>query len=107
MKKSYYVIVFVTTSGKKEASRISLSLLDRRLVACVNIIGNIDSYFWWQSKKERVKEYLLIAKTKRSLLKELIKTVKSLHSYEVPEIIAFPVMGGFKPYLDWIREVVK
>ncbi len=99
-----YVVVFVTAANKKEARKISSVLLNKRIVACTNTIDKIESLFWWKSKLERSKETLLIAKTKRSLLKKLITTVKKLHSYEVPEIIALPILEGYKPYLEWIKK---
>ncbi len=97
------IIVLITTPNNKEAKSISKILLDRQLAACVNIIRDMDSYFLWKGKKERAKENLLICKTTKNSLKGIIKTVRSIHSYEVPEIIAVPIIGGNKPYLDWIK----
>lgn len=100
-----YVMVFITTPNKKEAEKISRVLLDKRIIACVNIIGGIDSHFWWKGKKQKAKECLLIAKTAKSLMKKLIKIVKSEHSYDVPEVIAIPIIAGYRDYLDWIGRV--
>lgn len=102
-----YIIVFITTPNKKEAYKISKILLDKRIIACANIIGGVDSHFWWKGKKERARECLLIAKTTKALLKKLIKAVLSMHSYNVPEIIAMPIIGGHAPYLEWIHSTVK
>jgi len=101
-----YIMVFITAPNKKEANRISSVLIDRHLAACVNIIGSIDSHFWWKSKKERAKESLLIAKTTKTKLKKLILAVRSNHSYEVPEVVAIPIVGGYNKYLDWVGEAV-
>jgi len=101
-----YVIVFVTTKNKKEAKKIGSSLLNMRIVACINTVENIDSRFWWNGKKEHAKECLLMMKTKKTALRKLIKIVKSLHSYDVPEIIAMPILAGNKDYLDWIKSEV-
>lgn len=100
-----YVIVLTTVSNKREAKRIGQALLDERLIACANILDNIDSFFWWLGKKEKASECLILAKTRRSLLKRVVKAVRALHSYEVPEIIAVPIIEGHRPYLDWIKEV--
>jgi len=101
-----YIVVFVTTPNKKEAKKITSLLLDRHIIACANIIENIDSYFWWNGKKNRAKECLLIAKTTKSSFKKLIVLVKDIHPYDVPEIIAIPILTGYLPYLDWLKEVV-
>lgn len=101
-----YLIVFITVPNRKEANNISNALLDKRIVACTNIIEGVDSHFWWKSKKEKARELLLIAKTTKGLLNKVIRAVKSVHSYEVPEIIAIPVVGGYKPYLDWIKTTI-
>lgn len=100
-------VVFITASNKKEARRIAEEIIKNRLAACVNIIGNIDSLFWWEGKVDSAKEALLIVKTKRALIKKLIKKVKSLHSYKVPEIIALSIAAGSKDYLDWISECTR
>ena len=101
-----YAMVFITAPNKNEAEKISRVLLDKRLIACANIIENVKSAFWWHDKLESAEEVLLIAKTSASLIKKLIKAVKAVHSYDIPEIIAFPVADGYKPYLKWISEVV-
>ncbi|MBM3245980.1 MAG: divalent-cation tolerance protein CutA [Candidatus Omnitrophica bacterium] len=99
-----YIVVFITTSSKKEARRIAARLVENKLAACVNIIDKVESVFYWQSKIDQAAEALLVVKTKKSLLNSLIKKVKSWHSYQVPEIIALPIIGGSKEYLDWIDD---
>jgi len=101
-----YVVIFSTCANKKEAGRIADNLVKNKLVACVNIIDRVESVFWWQGKTDSAKEALLVIKSKQSKLNKIIKLVKSLHSYQVPEIIALPIMGGYKPYLEWIDESV-
>lgn len=86
MKKANYIIIFITASSKKEAERIANGLVDKRLAACVNIVPNIKSIYTWKGKKEKANEVLLIAKSKKERFNRIIKQVKSLHSYEVPEI---------------------
>ena len=102
-----YVVVFITSPNTKEAEKISTILLDKHIVACINIIENVHSHFWWQGKKELAEECLLIGKTTRSNVQSLIKTTKAIHSYDVPEIIAIPIVDGYKGYLDWIEKEVK
>ena len=101
-----FIVTFVTASSKKEARHIARELIKHKLAACVNIIEEIESIFWWQSKVDKAKETLLIIKTKKSKLNSLIKKVKALHSYEVPEIIALPIVAGNKEYLEWINESI-
>jgi len=98
------VVIFITASNKKEAERIARYLVKHKLAPCVNIASDIKSLFWWKSKIDIAKEVLLIIKTKKTLIGKLIKKVKSLHSYEIPEIIALPIVAGNKKYLDWISE---
>ena len=107
MKQESYIVIFITTGDNEEADRISNALLKARQAACVSILPQVDSHFWWQKKLDSASECLLIVKTRESLLPEIIKTVRKLHSYEVPEIIALPIIGGSQEYLDWIEHEVK
>ncbi|MEW6557053.1 MAG: divalent-cation tolerance protein CutA [Elusimicrobiota bacterium] len=102
-----YAVVFVTTANKKEAEKIADVVVKKRLVACVNIVEQIESIYWWQNKIEKSSETLLMMKTRFVLAKKLIKKIKSLHSYSVPEIIMLPVLDGNPEYLKWIREETK
>lgn len=99
-----HVVIFITAANKKEAQMIAFALIKEKLAACVNIIENLHSIFWWQGKVDSAKEALLIVKSRKALMNKLIKKVKSLHSYEVPEIIALPIISGDKKYLKWINE---
>lgn len=92
----------VTTASRNEAEKIAQSLLNKRLIACANIIGPIFSLFHWSGMVEKNKEYLVLMKSHKNLFEELSETVKRLHSYEVPEILAFPIMDGSEEYLDWL-----
>lgn len=101
------IVIFITASNKKEAKKIAGALIKNRLAACVNIIDRIESFFWWQGKVDRANEALLIIKSRREKLTKIIKLVKSIHSYKVPEIIALAIIGGEKTYLKWIDESVR
>jgi len=107
MKEPGEIVMFGTTSTEEEASRIAELLLEQRKAACVNIVPKVDSLFWWQGKLDSAQESLLIIKTKASLLPDVVSLVKGIHSYEVPEIIAMPIIGGNEDYLKWIHSEVK
>lgn len=97
----------VTCSSNREAKKIAGSLLDKRLVACANIIPGIGSRFWWKGKIESAREVLVMMKTKKENFTKIEDEVKKLHSYEVPEIVALPITFGSKGYLNWIGEETK
>lgn len=105
MKKNPGInLVYITAKDKREAERIGRSLVKLRLAACVNIIDGMNSIYRWKGKVERAREAILIAKTKKSLTRKLIKKVKSMHSYSCPSVISLPVLGGNSQYLKWIQE---
>jgi len=98
------LVVFITASSEQEADNIARLLVEQRKAACVNIIPQVHSLFWWRGKIDSAEERLLIAKTRASLLPQVIELVKKTHSYEVPEIIALPIIGGNESYLRWIAD---
>lgn len=100
-------VVLITAPKGKETLSLAKMLLNKKLCACVNIVKDIDSLFWWKSRLDRAKESLLVAKTRRDLLRPLIKEVKASHSYEVCEVIALPIISGNKEYLDWVAASCK
>lgn len=97
-----FLIVFITCKSRKEARRIVISLLKKNLIACANIAGPIESIFRWKGRIEKANEVMAYIKTKRGNFAGIEKEVKRLHSYEVPEIIAIPIVAGSKDYLKWI-----
>ncbi len=98
------IVVLITAKDSQEAQRISQQLVAEKLIACANILPGIQSIFWWESKVDQASETLLILKSQKRLLPKIIKRVKELHSYQVPEVIALPIVGGHKDYLDWVEE---
>ena len=101
-----HVIVLITTPSKAVGQEIAKELLERKLAACVNIISPIHSLYLWEGKINEDEEALLVVKTRADLLKEgLIPAVKAAHPYDVPEILALPVLMGLESYLEWIEDV--
>jgi periplasmic divalent cation tolerance protein len=99
---SGYMVVLMTSPDREESRRIARTLVEERAAACVSVFPRGESYFRWQGKIEREEEFLLIAKTRASLLPALTAAVKRIHGYEVPEIVALPVTGGSRDYLEWL-----
>jgi periplasmic divalent cation tolerance protein len=97
-----YVQVLTTVGSEEEAERISSLLVDRRLAACVQVVGPIASRYRWQGKIEEEREWQCLAKTEASLYAEVEEAIRGAHSYEEPEIIAIPVLAGSRGYLEWI-----
>ena len=98
-----YIQVVTTAGSKADAEAIARALVERRLAGCVQIIGPITSLYWWEGQIEEAEEYLCLAKTRQALFTTLEATIKSLHPYEVPEILAVPVAAGSQSYLDWLK----
>jgi periplasmic divalent cation tolerance protein len=92
----------VTTGSKEEAETIVQRLLEARLIACANIVGPVSSHFHWSGKIEKAEEYLILMKSRGDLFEKLSETTKALHSYEVPEILALPIVEGLEAYMDWL-----
>jgi periplasmic divalent cation tolerance protein len=101
------LVVLVTCRSAKEAERITRSLVETRLAACGNILQSpVRSIYRWKEKIESAREVLLVIKTSRSRFPELQAAIKRLHSYEVPEIIALPIVAGSQRYFSWLAESV-
>ncbi len=101
-----YIVILITVGTRHEGLKIARALVEEGLAACVNIAGGIDSVYRWEGKVEEGREWLLIAKTEGRLLGRVTARVRELHSYEMPEIIALRVEGGYQRYLDWLGESV-
>jgi periplasmic divalent cation tolerance protein len=100
------LVVLVTAGSQEEAERIAHALVAEMLAACVNLIPAVTSVYRWEGQVQSDQEWLLVAKSRRDVLDDLVRRVQALHSYDVPEIIALPLVGGSDAYLRWIdREV--
>ena len=104
---SDFIVVYITTSSVSEAKKIGRRLVEDKLVACANIISPVNSIYRWQGKICDDKEALIMLKTKKKLFKQIEKKVKELHSYEVPEVIAVPLVEGSDNYLSWLKNETK
>jgi periplasmic divalent cation tolerance protein len=100
-------MVFVTAANKTEAEKIVQALLKDHLIACANVINPVISFFWWQNKIDKAEECLVIMKSRQDLFEELAEKLKGLHSYEVPEVLAIPIVEGSAAYLGWMSKVLK
>lgn len=97
-------LIYITAGSMEEARTIGNKLVSDRLAACVNIVDNVSSMYWWEGEIQDDKEVILIAKTKESLVPELVEKVRSMHSYSCPCIVSLPILDGNSAFLDWIVE---
>ncbi|TET53521.1 MAG: divalent-cation tolerance protein CutA [Anaerolineales bacterium] len=97
-----YVQVLTTVGSEEEARTIARTVVEARLAACAQVAGPIASTFWWQGSIESAQEWLCICKSSRTLYERLEAAIKALHPYEVPEILAVPVIAGSADYLAWL-----
>ncbi|MDH5174080.1 MAG: divalent-cation tolerance protein CutA [Elusimicrobiota bacterium] len=98
------IVIFITSGSEAEAKSLAQVLIEEKLAACVNILSGVESLYWWKGKIESSKEWMLVVKTRGEMAKKVIKRVKEVHSYEVPEVIALPIVQGNKDYLQWISD---
>jgi len=99
-----FVVVLVTVPDEEVASRIANALVTEKLAACVNVVPGLRSIYAWEGKLCDESELLCLLKTRRELFSALRDRVLSLHPYEVPEIVALPMLHGSESYLAWLRD---
>ena len=99
-----YIIVLTTFPSKEEAEKLSEKLLKARLIACANICSQMESFFHWKGQIAKENEVLVIMKTRKDLFKKLSDWILTDHPYDVPEILALPILLGSDEYLNWIKE---
>jgi periplasmic divalent cation tolerance protein len=102
-----YLEVRTTAGSEEEAERLSVALVERRLAACVQVLGPVASRYRWQGEIETAREWMCIAKTEVSRYAELEAAIRELHSYDEPEIVATPIVAGSAGYLDWLSASLK
>ena len=102
-----YIQITTTTETKDQAQTIAQHLVGAKLAACVQIVGPITSIYRWKGKVENAPEWLCLIKTRDDLYNKVEATIKSLHPYETPEIIAVPIVKGTKEYLSWIGDMTE
>jgi periplasmic divalent cation tolerance protein len=107
MAATEYLQVTTTAGSEEEAERIGAALVERRLAACVQVVGPIASRYRWRGEVERSTEWMCLAKTSAARYAELETAIREIHSYEQPEIIATPIVAGSAGYLEWIGECLR
>ena len=103
---SDHLQVLTTVGSEQEAARISAALVERRLAACVQVVGPIVSRYRWQGAVEEAREWQCLAKTEAGRYQEVEAAIRELHTYDEPEIIATPIVAGSAGYLVWVSENV-
>jgi len=99
------IVVLITAPNKEVGRQIAQALLEQRLAACVNILPGVNSLYIWEGKLQDEEEALLVVKTRAGLFQEgLVPAVQAIHPYQVPEIVAVPVLMGLRSYLEWIEK---
>jgi periplasmic divalent cation tolerance protein len=98
------VLVYCTCPDAETAQRIARALVEQRLAACVNVVPGLRSIYRWQGAIQDDAECLLLVKTRAARVTALTEAIRGLHPYELPEVIAVPVVAGLAPYLDWVRD---
>ena len=102
-----FVVILITCSSLEEAEKITKTLVSEHLIACGNMVPGIRSIFYWKNQVSEENEVLVICKSMGIRFEQIVKRVKSLHHYTVPEIIAIPLTNGSSDYLNWIRDTVQ
>ena len=99
-----YIQVITTTTRQEEAVRIATTLVEKKLAACVQVLGPMTSVYRWQGKVEQAEEWQCLIKSRMDLFPDVERNIKALHPYEIPEIIATPLAGGSEDYLRWLSD---
>ena len=97
-----YIQIYTTTEKREEAKDIARNVVEKRLAACAQVLGPIASTYWWKGMIEEAEEWMCIMKSRRDLYEKLEATIRSIHPYEEPEILAVPIEAGSQGYLNWL-----
>jgi periplasmic divalent cation tolerance protein len=101
-----HILAFTTLGSEEDAAKLARELVERRIVACVNVSGPVRSFYRWKGNLEDDREYLLLMKTRTERFSDLEAALRELHPYDVPELIAVPIELGSAGYLGWVDENV-
>lgn len=105
MKETKYTVVLITCSTLEESRTIARAVVEKHLAACVNIVTHaVESFYLWEGKLENGSEYLLVMKTSEERVEDLKKAVLDMHSYDTPEFVVLPIVGGSEEYLNWLGQ---
>jgi len=101
------IFVLSTFANESQAIKVVDRALNEKLIACATIIKNASSIYWWKGSIVKSREALVIMKTEKRLFNRLVRLIKKMHSYEVPEIVALPVIEALPAYVEWIKSSLK
>jgi periplasmic divalent cation tolerance protein len=102
-----FIQVYTTTEDGDEAGRIARSLVEKRLAACVQILGPVSSTYWWEDNVVEEHEYICVIKSRQDLYRDIEQSIREVHSYETPEILAVRLSEGSSAYFDWMEKELK
>ena len=106
-REKEFVVVLVTAPNKSTARKLACAALQAKLIACANLLPEVESHYWWKEKIERGKEVLILLKTTSSQLNRLEKLIVSLHPYDTPEFLVISISGGNRRYLGWLTNSLR
>lgn len=101
-----YIHIYTTTQNKDDAGMIAEAVVKKRLAACAQVVGPITSTYWWEGAIEEAEEWFCIMKSRKDLYDKLEEAILDIHSYDVPEIVAVPIVSGSQRYLRWLNKEV-
>jgi len=101
-----YIQIYTTTENKDDAGMIAETVVKKRLAACAQVVGPITSTYWWEGAIEEAEEWFCIMKSRKDLYDKLEEAILDVHSYDVPEIVAVPIVSGSQSYLRWLNKEV-
>ena len=98
-----FIQVYTAVNSKATAKKIARELLKQRMASCVQVLGRIESNYWWKGRMDQTTEWICLIKARANDYRRIEASIKKMHPYEVPEILAVPVIRGQADYLNWIR----
>ena len=107
LNKSDHVMIYMTAANREQALAIGRALVEARLVACANVLGDVNSVYWWDGAVQQGQEAVMIAKTRTDLADEVIAKVREIHTYSCPCVVALPITAGNPDFLKWITAETK